>query len=166
MCLKISDKQFSKNIFVSIQARRNYLSDSKEIALMVKESMPVFRTLLDLPKTITVRIGTKKGSFRGSFNNSEKLLFLNVCNFNYKHAITTLAHELVHAEQYKQGRLAVSKFITKKGYISYWNGEKVNNKGKTYNSYRKQPWEVEAFERQSELAKKVTEILEQKYVKE
>lgn len=159
MHLKVTDKQVSKNIFVSIQARRNYLSESKELAFMVKNSLPVFRTLLDLPKTIYVRIGTKRGGFRGSFNNYEKVLFLNVSRFNYEDCMLTLAHELVHAEQYKQGRLSVSSFLTKKGYINYWNGEEIKNKGMTYSSYRKQPWEVEAFGRQKELADKVNEIL-------
>ena len=166
MHLKVTDKQVSKNIFVSIQARRNYLEQSKELASMVKDAMPFFRNLLDLPKNIYVRIGTKRGSFRGSYNNSEKVLFLNVCKYDYDDCLTTLAHELVHAEQYKQGRLSVSSFITKKGYINYWNGEEITNKGRTYNSYRKQPWEVEAFGRQSGLAKKVKKLIEEKYAED
>jgi len=166
MHLKVTDKHVGKNIFVSIQARRNYLEESKELAFMVKEAMPVFRELLDLPKNIYIRIGTKRGSYKGCFNNSEKVLFLNVCRFEYDQAMKTLAHELVHAEQYKQGRLSMSKFIPKKGYVSFWNGEEVKNKGKTYNSYRRQPWEVEAFSRQDELAKEVKKILEEKYAED
>ena len=161
MSIKVTDKRVSKNVFVSIQARRNYLSDSKECAMLVEEALPVFRNILDLPKDLLVRIATKSGTMKGSYLHSQRLVFINVCNFNYDAVMTTLAHELVHAEQFKKGKLKIHS--TNKGYVHYWNGERVTNKGMTYNSYRKQPWEAEAFARQDVLSKKVTKILNEKF---
>jgi hypothetical protein len=44
--------------------------------------------------------------------------------------------------------------------VYQWNGEVNTNKGSTYNSYRNQPWEQEAFGRQKELADQVCDMLE------
>ena len=157
MQIRVTDKVVTKGILVSLQARRNYLEQSKELALMVKEALPIFRKFLNFPKTIVVRIATHKGTYKGSYNNYQHTLFLNVCRFDYDEVMVTLAHELVHAEQFHEKRLK------QKGSVMYWYDEKVKNKGSTYASYRKQPWEVEAFNRQKQLAKLVTKELEKKY---
>ena len=78
-------------------------------------------------------------------------------------ALEVLAHELVHAEQYMQGRLKKS-WMKKKGWVHQWNGHVNTNRGSTYQAYRNQPWEIEAWSRQAELAEKVCQILEEKYV--
>ena len=161
MSIKVTDSIVGKSVFVSIQARRNYLNDSKECARIVVESLPVFRELLDLPKDLFVRIATKPGNMKGSYLHSQRLVFINVCNFNYDAVMITLAHELVHAEQFKKGKLKIHS--TNKGYVHYWNGERVTNKGKTYSSYRKQPWEAEAFGRQEELVRQATKKLNKKF---
>lgn len=61
----------------------------------------------------------------------------------------TIGHELVHAEQYMTGKLAID------GYYHRWNGQKVVNRGSTYEAYRNLPWEKEAFARQSKHAEKI-----------
>lgn len=164
MHIKTSDKFVYRGIYMSIQAHRNYNDEAKELAFIVKNSLPLFRKFLDFPKDILVRIGTKRGSIRGSYSSKHKTVFLNISKFDYEEAMTTLAHELVHAEQYKQGRL--KNKLTGRGYINLWNGEQIKNKGMTYNSYKKQPWEAEAFARQDGLAKKVTELLEEIYAED
>lgn len=162
MHIKTSDKAVYRGIYMSIQASRNYNDEAKELAFIVKNSLPLFRKFLDFPEDILVRIGTKRGSIKGSYSDKHKTIFLNISKFDYDDAMTTLAHELIHAEQYKQGRLK-QKWQARRGYLNLWNGEEVRNKGMTYNSYKKQPWEAEAFARQDELAKKVTALLEEIY---
>ena len=67
---------------------------------------------------------------------------------NIKKMAETIAHELVHAEQYLSGRLAWDH-----KYASFvWEGNVNGNKGSTYQRYRDQPWEVEAFSSQEVLA--------------
>jgi hypothetical protein len=70
------------------------------------------------------------------------------------HALEVLAHELVHAEQYHQGRMDWN------GGWNYWMGTRWStNQGTTYNAYRELPWEKEAWGRQEELAKEVDRAL-------
>jgi len=78
--------------------------------------------------------------------------------FKWESFFNTLAHELVHAEQFYQGRLE-TVFVKNKGWLHHWKGEINTSKGKTYNSYRNQPWEKEAFERSPILCRQVNEIL-------
>lgn len=65
-----------------------------------------------------------------------------------KSVVETIAHELVHAEQYNMGRLT-------NGMHAYrlWNGTPYQPP-RNYNEYRNLPWEKEAFDRQTELAEK------------
>lgn len=62
--------------------------------------------------------------------------------------VETIAHELVHAEQYNMGRLANSTSAYR-----LWNGT-AYQPPRNYNEYRNLPWEKEAFDRQGELAAK------------
>ena len=59
-------------------------------------------------------------------------------------------HELVHAEQFHQGRLKL------KSGMYHWNDEPHKVGNDTYAKYRARPWEAEAFERQADLALKVS----------
>ena len=63
--------------------------------------------------------------------------------------LVPLAHELVHAEQFKTCKLFFLK--TGKRYIPYWCGKK-NDSDEAYNYYYNQPWEQEARDRQLDLA--------------
>ena len=60
--------------------------------------------------------------------------------------LETLAHELTHCEQYKQGRLLWSKAHTN---LRIWNGEPYRHAHMTtqHKQYLALPWEVEARER-------------------
>ena len=73
------------------------------------------------------------------------------------HVVTYLAHELVHAEQHKQGRMTWQPGMGT-GQRLWSNGEAYARSGvygpaKTYADYRKLPWEAEAFARQDGLAR-------------
>ena len=56
----------------------------------------------------------------------------------------TLAHELVHAEQYMTRRL---KWSDRK-LCWLWENKHHTNMGSTHNTYMNQPWEIEAYARQ------------------
>lgn len=76
---------------------------------------------------------------------------------NVKKLSETIAHELVHAEQYLSGRLAWDYRSAR--YV--WEGSINSNKGSTYQRYRDQPWEVEAFSSQEDLANIILNSLPQ-----
>lgn len=55
--------------------------------------------------------------------------------------LSTMFHELTHAQQFHQGTLR----MTKRGF--YWKGKRIKN------SYSRQHWERQAFRRESKLLK-------------
>lgn len=63
--------------------------------------------------------------------------------------LETLAHEFVHAKQMDRKELT---YTWDGRWIAHWNGAASYNKGTTYKRYREQPWEIEAFENQGNLA--------------
>ena len=86
-----------------------------------------------------------KGSVVGNctkFGNIE----LDPRRKSFGDVVVTLAHEMIHNEQYKTGRLLYEKGV------NYWNGSEITNKGSTYKAYRNQPWEKEAFKDQKKRA--------------
>lgn len=91
--------------------------------------LPVDKRLKELGECIIVNIGY-------NYNNLRSLL-------------ETVAHEFVHAKQFDRKELGYTKVSSRWNYT--WNGVINNNKGSTYNAYRKQPWEIEAFDSQAEL---------------
>ncbi len=65
--------------------------------------------------------------------------------------MSTLAHELIHVQQYSEGRLDADfhESCGRKVYYRKWMGKEWDGaKGATYKSYRHLPWEVEAFDNQ------------------
>jgi hypothetical protein len=130
--------------------------DVRTLASLIHVLMPHFRTLLDLPEDITIRLAkTKKRSNNGQWNDSGNIATIDPRtarrNRQFKDILDTLAHELVHAEQYFTNKLKVGKDDLSGKYGSFWMGSFVHSKGATYNSYRNLPWEKEAFGRSGEL---------------
>lgn len=157
-----SDKHIGGNIYLSAACLLNkrYRNKSLDVAQVVNRSIDQFRKYLDFPKDIQVRISPIRGNCSGRYNNHCKTVELK-CTLPWDKALEVLAHELVHAEQYHQKRL-IKKFESNKGWVHYWYGE-LGNRGTTYRAYRNQPWEVEAWTRQAQLAEQVCQDLEKMY---
>lgn len=128
-------------------------------ASLVNRSIELFRKRLDIPQDLVFCIKSIKGTTTGSYYPKSKSVVLS-----YKQTpqqfLQTLAHELVHAEQYKQGRLE-SKMVNYR-WVNFWHGV-PGKRGTTFNSYYNQPWEIEARKRQGALAKEVMEELKRIY---
>lgn len=128
----------------------------KTAIALIDKTLPEFRKLLNLPKLLVFRISRIKGQYSGKYCSGDNVVLLSPL-VKWDRLLETLAHELVHAEQYHECRLA-SVFTSRKGWVHQWNGENNYNKGTTYKSYLNQPWEQEAFSRQKELSDKVIEM--------
>lgn len=143
-----TDVKIADNVFLS---RQLYNSHAKTHYVMhlgpkIVEAVKILSRLLDVPDDFRVRIcNIKAANTNGRYYGTLGVAEVEP-RFDVKTMIRTLAHEMVHAEQYKQKRLMWVQGA------QYWNGEKNTNKGSTYARYRAQPWEVEAFSRQDELA--------------
>lgn len=163
MYIHVSDKHLGGNIYLSASCLLNkrYRAKALDVATVVNRSINEFRQFLDFPKDVTVRIAPIKGRTNGRYNNHNKLVEID-CKLKWDKALEVLAHELVHAEQYHQKRLK-KEYITGRGWMHSWQGELNKNRGSTYQAYRNQPWEQEAWGRQAELAEAVCQILEKRY---
>ena len=159
-----TDKHIGGSIYLAASClfNKRYRDKSLDVATVVNRSIHEFRKYLSFPSDIKIRIAPIKGSTNGRYNQSVKTVELD-CSLPWNEALEVLAHELVHAEQYYQGRL-IQKYIRGKGFMHSWNGTKNTSKGTTYRAYRNQPWEIEAWARQAELAEKVCQDLEKIYV--
>jgi hypothetical protein len=160
--IKQSDKLVSvmPTIFVSHTVRSNKLRADNAVRIVkaIENTLPVFKQLLDIPKDLKFRICTfKNNRIRGQYVNDAKTVCIAPIT-KWEQVMLTLAHELVHAEQFHTGKLEHVK-IPRKGYRMAWYGS-VGSKGTTHKAYLNQPWEKEAYERQQELANKVLEVLE------
>lgn len=141
--VKIVDNVYLSRQLFNSNAKDHYVG---HVAPTIAKAVKILARVLDVPADMKIRICNIKargtnGRYYGTLGVTEI-----EPRFDIKTMISTLAHEMVHAEQYHQGRLAW------KGGTQLWNGEVITNKGSTYARYRAQPWEVEAFDRQKELA--------------
>lgn len=127
---------------------------------MVELTLPVFRTLLQLPDDLVVRLASVRRHL-GIYHNTSLMATINP-TLKYGKFLQVLAHELVHAEQYYEGRLKLA--ISRGKYCNVWKGTKyeVVNAMVNYDLYRNQPWEMEAFKREDILATEVNRILNER----
>lgn len=160
MTWNISDKRVQPHVFVAYHTMYKSAASraaAVENARLVELALPHFRKLLNLPGTVRIRIAGIKGTIRGRYYSDTKFVLLDSA-LRGKKLLSTLAHELVHAEQYHTGKLTKC-IVPGKGWMHQWEGSVINNRGRTYKAYRAQPWEVEAFARQEQLADQVWNTL-------
>ena len=160
MNIKDSDIIFGKqgNLILTASRQAWYLDRPhkrhvKAAVKMLKVALPYFTKYVNIDDHVVVRIaGVKKRTTRGHYQSEYKL-----ATIDYRHKLAdimqTLAHELVHAEQYHEGRLAHGH---KYPYKQVWQGVSYVGKGKNKHSrYLNQPWEIEARDRQINIAHQV-----------
>ena len=162
--IKSTDKMVSKGIYMSASAIYTHTKSAKIIALMIKRSLPEFRKQLNLPRDVQFRVAPIKAKNTNGYYMVEGKLAVIDCRLGWAKALEVIAHELVHAEQYHQGRLKHK--MSRGRWRPFWMGSSAFSKGTTYQAYRKQPWEIEAWGRQAELAEKVCVDLNKLYPEE
>ena len=147
-----SDIKVAKNIYRSMQSKYNkkHLPYGERAVNLVIKALPILQKELDLPKDLQIRIASVKGRIKGWYASGKELAIVDYIN-NGRGVLETLCHELVHAEQYKQGRLR-TEFV-KAEYVDFWMDSPVKA------AYQARPWELEAFQRQVGLADRVIKQL-------
>lgn len=149
-----SDKRIAENIFQSYQSAYYHKRNSHLIHKLISATLPLFREYLDLPSDLKFRIASLKGWWEGRYYSQSKTVELDV-KTPWNRVLETLSHELVHAEQFHTKKLKIK--YEKGRWISYWHGVPVRA------VYMKRPWEIEAYDRQSGLAKNICTIMEEKH---
>lgn len=157
--MALTDIRISDEIVISHQcmhsSKRNRALDT---ALLVNRTLNALKRYINTPPGMKVRIASL-GPW-GKYENSTKTIHLSY-KLPWRSALEVLAHEMVHAEQFLENRLSLG-FRRGKAYFK-WEGKWCGNRGTTYQSYRAQPWEQEAFDRQCMLADWVCDDLDEQY---
>lgn len=148
--IRKTDIKLATGIYVSYSAYVNYFKRSQNIAKMIQLALPKFRLLMELESKIVFRIAPLKGNTKGRYHSDTKVVEID-CRLRNEKAMCTLAHELVHVEQYKQKRLQQKRRQGR--YVFFWRGEA------TRKNYWDQPWEIEARHRQVRLAECVATMI-------
>lgn len=122
---------------------------SQQIMKIMRLAMPFAREMLDLPRFLTVQIGPLRQP-HAIYNHANRRVTIDPRKAkNLGGPLISLCHELVHAEQFNQGRLSLGLRTLR------WMGEPIKMEVRNYQKYRAQPWEAEAFERELVLAKDI-----------
>lgn len=132
---------------------------TKVVAVMdlLNYNEPLIRDMLDIPDTINFVIRPLPRLLNGQYSFMRNKVSVNA-KLPARFMMQTVFHELVHAEQYKTGRLRRELCTKKRKYVNFWNNQQLDmvNFRKNYDKYRNLPWEMEAFTRETEL---LTEFL-------
>lgn len=149
--IRSTDIKVSDSIWMSLSSKygKRYNAKAPRVLAVVKKALPLLRTKLSFSDDVVVRVAPiKQKNTSGRYWSGSKMVELD-CRLTARQAMEFLCHELVHAEQYYTGKL------TDRGHKqARWMGELYNCTSATtsYKAYREQPWEMEAFGRQKELA--------------
>jgi hypothetical protein len=127
---------------------KRYQKRAELIKEFVRLSQQYAGNEFDLMQQFRVRIRPIKGRVLGNCNKYGTIE-LDPRRKSFADMIITYCHELIHNEQFNTGRLVWDKGMRQ------WMGDTVNNKGTTYKAYRKQPWEIEAFDNQKLKAQRI-----------
>lgn len=154
-----TDVEIAKGIWASRSAltpRR--IENTLLISKIIQVTYPAYRKFLKLGDKQIFRIAPLR-SYVGKYYSLANLIEID-CRSKENNALVTLAHELVHAEQFHQKRLSVKRVKCIKSHktewVFFWHGQPTNT------TYWNMPWEVEARKRQSIIAQKVLEAVYEK----
>ena len=150
--IKSTDRQVVPNVYMALSCIYNPKYNPEKaltVAGLVHQAMPVLYKILNVKPGVKVRVGPiKSKTMNGRYYSHARTIDIDH-RMPLDKIMQTLAHEMVHAEQYDQGRLAWN------GRVQFWHGTAHHSKATTYNAYRALPWEAEAFDRQAGLADQV-----------
>jgi hypothetical protein len=139
-----------------------YRQRTERLVEFTRDACKLYKELLNFPEDITITIKPMK-KFAGLYYEDKKKVDLSFKSNPSIPFLEILAHELVHAEQHYTSKIHPVWLEKKRTWAYRWDGKLWDNDITDYQRYINQPWEIEAFARQSELALTVWEVLETKY---
>lgn len=140
---------------IASSIKYGYLKTFKEAAIqyaeIVDELGDKFYNFLDLPRNIKVNFKPIRSQhIVGLYDSESKHAIIDIRTLSLTETLTTICHELVHAEQYHQGLL----YSTDTNF--FWRGKKWPARyGTSLTNYYNLPWEQDAYKRQDILFKKI-----------
>ena len=120
----------------------------EKIQALLKHYAKAFKAEFDYNPSVVVHMRPIKGNTHGRAFFNKPLIEIDP-RYKFRNIVETIAHELTHSEQYKQGRL--KHIIGSKQ--SVWENRTMS-RGSTHAQYLALPWEVEARKRAKEFVDK------------
>ena len=147
--------KFSDVVHCSTTAYWTPKTQSRELAELAVKAFDEFKKLLSFPDDIKIILKTfKRDAKRGCYYSGHRIAVINPRNRTKRGFLETMAHELVHAEQYHTGRMKDRNKTCRE-----WDGQIMKSSEKNYQTYLNLPWEIDARSRQGLLAVQVMKNL-------
>lgn len=168
--IKPSDVEIGQHMYVSHHVKYSTINSQQPIDLFKKVIRAAKRTVIKemrerlsgtgktKPIMFMLRSIKRRGT-SGQACNYKPYVAIEVdvkSNRTLQKMALTVAHELVHAEQYLSRRLDWDSKVS----CFKWEGKHNKNKGSTHERYMSQPWEQEAYALQSLYASKIIQDIE------
>lgn len=126
---------------------KQYADRVEKCKVLIRHYLEAFKQTFDFEPNVAIHIRPIKGTTLGRAFQTKPLIEIDP-RYKFKDIVETIAHELVHSEQYNQKRL---KHLENNRTI--WNNQTLN-RGTTFKQYWNSPWEVEARKRAAEFLTK------------
>lgn len=125
---------------------KHLMAQANGVKKLVKQYWSMFIQEFDFDQNFTLQIRPIRGNTLGRARSNRNIIEIDP-RYSKQNIINTIAHELVHLEQYKQKRLMT------KGNDRVWNNTFFRT-ATTYKQYFNRPWEVEARARAEQFVTK------------
>lgn len=138
---------------------KRHLERAQYVIEIIKSHLANLQKEFDFKSNPTIRIRPIRGETYGRIFDKSNKIEIDP-RYSFRHIIETIAHELVHSEQYKQGRLVQEYDPARFDYMYSWNKMKFRNP-RSHKEYWNLPWEIEARARAKEYVDKYIPLKEQ-----
>ena len=129
---------------------------SQDIMKIMQMAIPIARDMMDLPAYLNIHMGPLQKPHAVYQHTMRKVTIDPRKAKTLGRPLISLCHELVHAEQFHQGRMSLGIRTLQ------WMGKPIKMELRDYEKYKAQPWEAEAFEREVILAKTIAEKIKER----
>lgn len=149
--LRDTDVKVGAGVYLSRQLyNKGYLQQALDVLPYLK----AVRKVVGLKKSAIVRLCSIRAGDEGyCYDNGQDVEINLPVMRSFQHLLESITHELVHCRQFQNRELlqVLGQDI--------WKGKPYNRRSTSYRSYRRQPWEAEAFKLEKPLAKKAFHIV-------
>lgn len=130
----------------NVLTRNNITRNAVAIKNLICKHWNDFKSMIDFNPMIHIHIHPIKGATNGTAFMSGRIE-IDLRRADFDSRLETVAHELVHSEQYKQKRLTE----TARNYERIFDGRTYSLSRNNSNEYLNRPWEIEARRRAAEV---------------
>lgn len=141
-------KRITDRVYTTRYLHNNKYDSLLNTANLLEKALVHYHTLVDFGQDVNIALCGMNSLIDGIYDPNTKYVEVNYRYTGYS-LLSVVSHELVHAEQYHQGRLITTRY--KNGYKYMWEGRESFIEDGSYHTVE-WPWEREANDRQDGLS--------------